>query len=267
VFFSQKRRTTSYIRPFTGHIEHAYNAASLIVFSQMSILQDYRAVILDMNSTFMFNEDRFSAREDFAATYREIGGSRLKGGEVNRAIRNCYGKMCLDYQNPEKYGNFPQIRDVLLSHCHIDYTSEEDIALLEKVFALHELGTIPEQYACHLKRLADSHELGLIANIWARKDLWLEEFARVGIHSLFTKMIFSSDTTSIKPSQVLFDMALEAFAADRSQILFVGDSLKYDMEGAKAAGLSTAWINSEYHSAGRRHVLADHIIDDLLHLE
>ena len=36
---------------------------------------------------------------------------------------------------------------------------------------------------------------------------------------------------------------MEAFAVDVSEILFVGDSLRRDIAGAKALGLATVWIN------------------------
>jgi hypothetical protein len=50
--------------------------------------------------------------------------------------------------------------------------TEEDILLLEHILALHELGTIPNEYATFFKKLARTHELGLVANIWSKKALW-----------------------------------------------------------------------------------------------
>ncbi|HUY89473.1 MAG TPA: hypothetical protein VMV10_12130 [Pirellulales bacterium] len=50
-------------------------------------LDRFRAILLDMNGTFMFGQDRFGPEGDFAATYRELGGGGLCGAEVERAVR------------------------------------------------------------------------------------------------------------------------------------------------------------------------------------
>ncbi|BAC90879.1 HAD family hydrolase [Gloeobacter violaceus] len=57
--------------------------------------------------------------------------------------------------------------------------------------------------------------------------------------------------------------ALEIDSVQRSQVLFVGDSLRCDILGAKAAGLSTAWINP----SGTAHPAADIVVPGLIELE
>ena len=37
-------------------------------------IDGFDIILLDMGSTFMFDVDRFSADEDFGATYRTVGG-------------------------------------------------------------------------------------------------------------------------------------------------------------------------------------------------
>ncbi len=80
----------------------------------MSLLERYPVVLLDMNGTFMFGQDRFGPGEDFAATYRILGGRALAHGEVERAVRAACDSLASDYQNPAKYDDFPQVADVLL---------------------------------------------------------------------------------------------------------------------------------------------------------
>ena len=50
----------------------------------------FRVLLLDMNSTFMFGEDRFGPGEDLAATYRGLGGTTLSGESVEHAIRSAF---------------------------------------------------------------------------------------------------------------------------------------------------------------------------------
>jgi FMN phosphatase YigB (HAD superfamily) len=226
----------------------------------MNFLKPYRVVLLDMNSTFMFGEDRFGDGEDFAATYRKIGGARLRPQEIEEAIRSAYASMAEDYKNPAKYDDFPQVRDVLLAvapHLPLD-----EVALLELVFGLHELGRVDEKYGEYLRNLARTHRLGLVANIWCKKELWLRELQRAGVLGLFESTVFSSDHKSIKPSPALFELAMMPLDTRKSEIVFVGDSLRCDVEGAKAAGLSTVWINPARGS----HPAADLVVGDLLEL-
>ncbi len=232
----------------------------------MGVLDSFQVILLDMNGTFMFGGDRFSEREDFATTYYALGGCHLQVTEVNAVIRACYKAMLSNYEDPEKYDSFPQLMETLRTLPHVSCMAEEDILLLEHAFALHELGTVPTEYATFLKKLARTHELGLVANIWANKALWLQELERVGIRQLFKTMVFSSDYTSMKPSPKLFQLALDAFTTDNSQMVFVGDSLVYDIKGAKAVGLSTIWINNGKNDGNADSEGIDFVVDNLLNL-
>lgn len=108
----------------------------------MGVLDRFKVVLLDMNGTFMFGEDRFGPGEDFAATYRMLGGATMADGEVQRAVRTTYAVMASDYQNPSKYDDFPQVADVLRSlHPALP---DNELNLIEEVIAVHELGRVPD---------------------------------------------------------------------------------------------------------------------------
>lgn len=228
----------------------------------MDLLAKFKVILLDMNSTFMFGEDKFSPDTNYWDTYRNLGGFTLTDNTVNSAVQACYDLMSAYYENPQYYDNFPQIIDTLRTLPQTQSMSEDDILKLDKVIALHELGTVPPEYATFLKKLSITHELGLIANIWAKKQPWLAELERVEVKHLFKKMVFSSDYSSIKPSPKLFAEALKVFTVNKSEIVFIGDSIKYDIQGAKAVGLATIWIRGEQEDSNE----ADMLIDDLLDL-
>jgi FMN phosphatase YigB (HAD superfamily) len=225
----------------------------------MLALDTVSIVLLDMNSTFMFGEDRFSATEDYYLTYQSVGGNRLGANEVHEAIQRCYEGLSLDYEDPEKFDHFPSLRDGFRAYTNID---ELDLPHLVDTFACHELGEIPDTYARCLKKLACTHSLGLVANIWAPKEKWLGEFDRTGINDVFNTMVFSSELGCIKPSRRIYTKALENTRVSPSDVLFVGDSLKYDVTGAKNMGFNTVWITKQHTS----HPLADYVIPDLLQL-
>ena len=185
-------------------------------------LDQFKIILLDMNSTFMFGEDRFHAREDFFSTYQRLGGTRLGRAAVETAIRDCYAGMSGVYQDPSRADDFPSLAEGLRKYAAVE---EADLALLEAVFTQHELGHIPQTHSDCLLRLSRSHKLGVVSNIWAKKAAWLAEFERAGIRDIWQTLVFSPDSRSIKPSPRLFRQAVMNFDTALSDIVFVGDSL------------------------------------------
>lgn len=223
----------------------------------MRFLDRFKVILLDMNGTFMFGQDRFGLGEDFAATYSGLGGNLLTDVEVERAVRTTYDLMASDYENPAKYDDFPQVTEVMKTlHSSLPAT---ELNLLEEVMAIHELGNVTDPYAGHLRRLAETHRLGLVANIWCKKDRWLRELVRAGVLDLFEFPVFSSDHQSMKPSPVLFDLAFQPFGVPKEEVVFVGDTLVNDIKGAKDFGIAAVWINRD----GHRSTFAEHVISDL----
>ena len=213
-----------------------------------------------MNGTFMFDEDRFGQTEDFYATYRSLGGAKLSASQVTHFIRACYDGMSRDYDDPARYDDFPSLIDGLRRYAR---PPDHELPLLARVFARHELGSIPEWSASLLRRLGQTHRLALVANIWSPKQLWLDEFVRAGIDDVFQHTVFSSDSTSIKPSPRLFREALRSVGTRPHEALFVGDSIRYDMEGAKQMGMATAWITTE----PRPHPSVDYVLSSIEEIE
>jgi FMN phosphatase YigB (HAD superfamily) len=220
----------------------------------------YKALLLDMNGTFMFGEDRFGPTEDFFRTYQGLGAARLGAAEVERAIRSVYRGMSADYADPGRLDDFPSLAESLRRHTSVP---EGEIAAMERVFAAHEIGCIPQPFVNCLQRLGSSHQLGIVSNIWARKEPWLRHFVEIDVAHLWRTTVFSSDTRSIKPSPVLFERAIGELGLRPSDILFVGDSLKADILPAKTLGMGTAWVGP----AAEPHSFADWTAPSLLELE
>jgi putative hydrolase of the HAD superfamily len=206
-------------------------------------LSRFTVVLLDMNGTFMFGGDRFGPEQDFAATYRRLGGRQLPDQTVQDGVRACFDDLGVIYEDPARFDSFPAVLDALRDLPTTRDLPESELRLLESVIADHELGAVSEAYAGAIKRLAATHRLGVIANLISRKEPWVNEFARAGVLDRFTTTVFSSDTSSIKPSRKLFERALSAFGAPKSEVIFVGDSLRCDVGGAAGAGIASIWIN------------------------
>ena len=70
----------------------------------------------------------------------------------------------------------------------------------------------------------------------------------------------------MKPSPQLFRKALDAFAVDRTRLVFVGDSLQRDIAGAKAVGLTTVWVNAAGAAPVEERLKPDYMIRELWEL-
>lgn len=66
---------------------------------------------------------------------------------------------------------------------------------------------------------------------------------KIGIDHLFDDFVTAASAGAAKPAQQIFDVAVSAGGATPSTTLHVGDHPHYDVDGARAAGLRTAWIN------------------------
>ena len=87
-----------------------------------------------------------------------------------------------------------------------------------------------------------------------------------GVLNLFATTVFSSDSRSVKPSRKLFEHALGAINAPRSEVVFVGDSLRCDIGGAAGAGLASIWIDRAGRGRGATDPEPTFVIGNLLEL-
>jgi 2-haloalkanoic acid dehalogenase type II len=65
---------------------------------------------------------------------------------------------------------------------------------------------------------------------------------RLGLYDLIDAATTSDQARSCKPDPGIYRMALAKAACHPSQVLFVGDSLRHDVEGPAAMGMRTAWL-------------------------
>lgn len=65
----------------------------------------------------------------------------------------------------------------------------------------------------------------------------------IGIGHLFHSVVTATDAGAPKPEQAIFDVAVKEAGVTPAEILHVGDHPATDIDGARRAGLRTAWIN------------------------
>lgn len=205
-------------------------------------IDQFDVLLFDLMDTLMFGGNRFSAEEDYARTYRELGGTYLTDEQVQRVIHDTWCRMTDHYGDPAYYDNFRAADHYIAETLAAMGLPQTDLALLHDVFARHELGHVPDGHCQALRELAKTHRLGLVSNLWAGKVRFVEAFERCGIHDLFDSLVFSSDYSSIKPAPTLFRVVLGTLGVEPHQALFIGDSVERDMAGAAGMGMRAVLV-------------------------
>lgn len=222
------------------------------------MLTGKKALLLDMNSTFMFGEDRFSDTEDFSVHYLKLGGT-LSKIKINQLIRSVYQYLDIRYPDEQYRHSFPSVEQAIRAVAMNDLDDDE-ISRIIDTFAFHELGYIPDEYSTALHTLRQRFILSAVIDIWSPKKAWLNEFNRAGIADLFSAVSFSSDHKIVKPSPKPFELVLDQLGISACEGLVVGDSPRRDLGGAISAGIDCVLVG------GAQHPNAVMCIDNLLQL-
>ena len=204
-----------------------------------------KALLLDMNGTFMFGEDRFGEDEDFSIYYYKIGGV-LPQHEINRIVRAAYRYLDARYPDENYRHSFPSLETAILEVGGKTLEGSEAEKISE-TFAFHELGYIPNHYASALRKLRQRFTLGVVIDVWSPKHAWLREFERAGVSGLFSAASFSSDHGMVKPSPKPFELVLRQLGVSGSEAIVVGDSPRRDLGGAKRAGIDCILVGGATH--------------------
>jgi HAD superfamily hydrolase (TIGR01549 family) len=203
-------------------------------------------LLLDMNSTFMFGEDKFSLSEDFSKYYHEIGGS-LEKDTVNQIIRSVYDYLSVLYPDEKYRHKFPTLKEAI-RYSYREHLPEDEIEKIIKTFSFHEIGYIPKEYIEVLHQLSEIFQLAVVIDIWSPKLEWISLFKKIGINKLFSASSFSSDHGMVKPSPKPFELVVKALGVKNEQCLVIGDSERRDLGGAIAAGIDCVLVGGAKNS-------------------
>jgi FMN phosphatase YigB (HAD superfamily) len=210
------------------------------------MIDQFSTVLLDMNDTFMFGADKFGSDKDYALVYHQLGGT-MEQSRVNKLIQAAYSYLDIRYPDPQYRETFPSLREAFLKVEDDDSLSEKDLELLMETFARHELGFVSPEYAALIERLSQKFRLGLVIDIWAPKALWIEALNQCGVLPMCEATSFSSDCGMVKPSPRPFLKVLEEMQVNPQDAVVIGDSVRRDLGGATAAGISCILVGGARH--------------------
>jgi len=92
-----------------------------------------------------------------------------------------------------------------------------------------------------LKRLANQYRLAIITNGMATAQQ--EKLSHLGLDGFFEFIISSAEIGEGKPSQRIFQAALDSAQVVAGKAMMIGDSLEGDIHGAQKSGLATVWLD------------------------
>jgi FMN phosphatase YigB (HAD superfamily) len=210
------------------------------------MIEKFNTILLDMNGTFMFGADRFGAGRDYSVIYRQLGGT-IKPSQVNHLIQAAYDYLNLRYPDRQYRESFPGLREAFMSIEDCDPLSGRDLDLLMETFARHELGSVPPEYAVAISQLSKRFKIGLVIDIWAPKKLWIDKLYKCDILPVCESASFSSDCGIVKPSPRPFLKVLKEMRVNRQDAVVIGDSVRRDLGGAMAAGISCLLVGGAKH--------------------
>jgi putative hydrolase of the HAD superfamily len=116
-----------------------------------------------------------------------------------------------------------------------------DLMLAERI-ATRFLEETLEQLSINaavLGRLSRRYRLGVVSNFYGNLATICHE---VGLSPFLTVVVDSACVGYVKPDPRIFFTALAELGVAPAQALFVGDSLRRDMAGARAIGMPHVWL-------------------------
>ncbi|MBI4384792.1 MAG: HAD family hydrolase [Nitrospinae bacterium] len=230
----------------------------------------YKAVLFDWAYTLvdLVHEDDRAAFAKAFDWLRGKGFSLPDFEEFFGVYHDLFYKMIDVSRESHREANFELALKLLLFRYRIDLAGNSDFEELLTVF-YKEIYAPRKLYADTVPALEKLKSLGVrmgvVSNTTNPKFMKDYERSALGLDAYFEFALYSSELPYRKPHPSIFQAAIGRLGLGPRQILFVGDDLQSDVEGAQRVGLPTAWLNRDGNGkAASRNVQPDYEIRSLL---
>ncbi len=216
-------------------------------------LQRYKTFIFDVGGTLLrLNLD------GLAAAYLDAG-KRFQVSIAFERARAVLGR--LERELPQR----TQGRDISLENgCGADFWEEfysdgfrqlgvtgDVSAAARKIRARFQRGEFETLHADALPALAALRARGVRMGVVSNFSPNCEDILRAqGVHAYFDFFIVSAVVGIEKPDPRIFDLAVSAARRGRAEMVYIGDSVHHDIQGAQGAGLAAILIDRENRHRG-----------------
>lgn len=103
-----------------------------------------------------------------------------------------------------------------------------------------------------LEQVSTDYKLGLVSNFTYAPVIYAG-LRKLGINQFFNAVLVSEEVGWRKPSRRIFEEALRRLGVTGKETAYVGDSPLEDIEGAKALGMRTIFVPSQFYSLDSLH--------------
>jgi HAD superfamily hydrolase (TIGR01549 family) len=230
-------------------------------------LKDIECILLDWGGTLCRTDrERDAILRGVAGIARVLGvedeATRASiSASLGQVMQQAYQKADADPEHREI--NVPQVLQSWGEQMGLARRRQWDLSrILEELWkqwegCLEPLGR-PVPVLRELRRRG--YRLGLLSNVAAPSTVCRAELRRLGLEPLLECCTFSSEIGLRKPHPAIFQKALEALGnakpVEPKSVVYVGDSPRWDVGGAKAAGMrailfrsrAADWPESDYHA-------------------
>lgn len=232
-------------------------------------------VIFDLGNTLMYMDNdwevvRSRGARDLVDFLMERGFAldRSRFAEEYLSLRrSLYAK---SVQDAVEYTAAHSLR-TLLAQSGYEQTSQELVQRAVRAFFAFEREQwkpYPQAEATLRQLSEQGYRLALISN--ATDDELIQALAeRSGLRKWFDISLSSAGVGLRKPHPGIFQVVLEEWGLPPSQVVMVGDTLRFDIAGAHDAGLKAilaAWDLYPDYDAEADHVVPDATAESLVHL-
>lgn len=110
------------------------------------------------------------------------------------------------------------------------------------------------------------YRLGAVTNRHLGGPVFRKEMRRYGLLDYFDVLSISCDVGYMKPHPRIFQHALEALGLTPEEAVMVGDSLRADVEGAQALGMTAVWRRRDSAREDAEGAEPNYVVDSLREL-
>ena len=222
-----------------------------------------KAVFFDAGDTLFYSKVGFPARAKVLKAKLEELGYPLDEMDVLNALRRVaeyFENLDVDVEFCRKYWISLTLLNLGIRRRHHD--------LIEPLYKAYKQASLADTFIYEdatyvLKTLKQrGFSLGLISNTTDYEGL-KEILKKFQLFDLFDSIAASALTTWRKPRKEIFQYALNQLEVKPHEAVHIGDSLKRDVEGAKAVGMYAIWKFKDGERLESSSVKPDYVIKSL----
>lgn len=209
----------------------------------------FKAVIFDLGDTLILT-DRWDHDKCLTKLLKSLQHDKVMVSISFEEFRHVYFEVRLQmYLESEQFLRevdfHTRIAETLKKFsCNFSRESQTVIHAVEAFFEVFIEDVRMEAYVPPLlTRLKEKYKLGLVSNFAYSQGFW-KILQRFDLTRFFDAIVVSGELGLRKPHPKIFEEALKTLDVEASEAVFVGDSLKADIGGAKNMGFKTILVEN-----------------------